>query len=439
MEEKIVNIPSSKNFKRMVLGQIISILGSALLRFALSLYVLDVTGSESLFAALFAISNIPLLLAPLGGAIADRFNRRNLMVIFDFTSSAIVLVFMLFMNVGRLSVFLVGFTMVLLSVVSALYTPAVTASIPLLVEKQKLEGANGLVQAVQSLSAVAAPVLGGILYGFMGLKIVVAVSCSSFFLSAVMEIFIRIPFEKRRWPGRIIPTIARDMKEGVEYVVQQKFIRKAGIIAVLLNLILVPYFLVGAPIVLRVTMQSGDALYGIGMGVINFATILGALSLGLFAKKMKLKTLHHWLFICALMMMLMAASLMPFMLKKGYYPSFVLFMLGAVPIAASMTMISIYIITKIQIITPNKHLGKVMAIMTAVAQCAAPLGQILYGAVFEKWSGRIFLPTFGVGIVTLFLGVLTRQLLKGEEDMSEMQENKAYPGNGKGGNTCTEN
>ena len=81
MQEKLMDIPSPKNFNLMVLGQIISILGSALLRFALSLYVLDTTGSESLFATMFAISNIPLLLAPLGGAIADRFNRRSLMVI----------------------------------------------------------------------------------------------------------------------------------------------------------------------------------------------------------------------------------------------------------------------------------------------------------------------------------------------------------------------
>ena len=415
MQEKTIHTPSPKNFNLMVSGQIISILGSALLRFALSLYVLDTTGSGSLFATLFAISNMPLLLAPLGGAIADRFNRRNLMVIFDFTSSAIVLSLIILMSVGSISVFTAGTSMVLLSIVSALYTPAVTASIPLLVEEQKLEGANGLVQAVQALSAVAAPVLGGILYGLMGLKTVVAVSCISFFLSAVMELFIQIPFVKRQWTGPVIPAIARDMKEGFIYVLKQEFIRKVSMIAVLLNLVLIPYFLVGAPIVLRVTMQSSDTLYGIGMGLINSATILGALSIGVFAKKMSLKTLHRWLFACALMMVLMAASLMPLFLGLGYYPSFILFMLGAIPIAASMTVISIYIITKVQKITPDKNHGKVMAIITAVSQCAAPLGQILYGVIFEKWSTQVFIPTFLVGIMTLLLGVLTWYLLKYEE------------------------
>lgn len=417
MPQKKSDTPSSQNFNLMVFGQIISILGSALLRFALSLYVLDTTGSESLFATMFAISNIPLLLAPLGGAVADRFNRRNLMVLFDFTSSAIVLCLIILMNVGKISIPAIGVTMVLLSIISALYTPAVTASIPLLVEKHRLEGANGLVQAVQSLSAVAAPVLGGILYGIMGLSIVIMISCISFFLSAVMEIFIKIPFEKRQWNGRIVPTITKDLKDGFIYVMKQKFIRKVSIIAVLLNLVLIPYFLVGAPIVLRVTLQSGDTLYGIGMGVINAATIVGALSIGLLAPKMKLKTLHRWLFASALFLMLMAISLMPFMLGMGYYPSFILFMLGAVPIAASMTIISIFIITKVQKITPNENLGKVMAIITAVAQCAAPLGQILYGIVFESWGAQIFIPTFFVGIVILLLGVLTQRMLKCEEEL----------------------
>ena len=416
MKEKLSNIPSPKYFNLMVLGQIISVLGAALLRFALSLYILDTTGSESLFAAMYAISNIPLLLAPLGGAIADRFNRRNLMVIFDFTSSSIVLCLILLMNAGNISVPAIGATMVLLSIISALYTPAVTASIPLLVEKHRLEGANGLVQAVQSLSAVAAPVFGGILYGIMGLRAVIMISCISFFLSAVMELFIKIPFEKRQWNGRIVPTITRDLKDGFIYVMKQKFIRKVSIIAFMLNLVLSPFFLVGAPIILRVTLRSGDTSYGIGMGVINSATILGALSIGLLAPKMRLKTLHCWLFASAGLLMFIAISLMPFMLGMGYYPSFILFMLGAVPIAASMTIISIFIITKVQKITPNENLGKVMAIITAVAQCAAPLGQILYGIVFETWGAQIFIPTFFVGTLTLLLGILTRRLLKCEEE-----------------------
>lgn len=75
----------------MVLGQIVSIFGALLVRFALLLYVLDMTGRADIFATVYAISNIPRLFMPLGGAIADRFSRKNLIVIYDFSSSFIVI------------------------------------------------------------------------------------------------------------------------------------------------------------------------------------------------------------------------------------------------------------------------------------------------------------------------------------------------------------
>lgn len=210
MESQITRKGFSKDFNLMVVGQIISILGSALLRFALSLYVLDITGRADLFAVLFAISSIPILLAPLGGAIADRFNRRNLMVIFDFASSIVVFILLFWLISGNSSIVFIGIIMMLLSLVSAMYTPAVMASIPVLVEEEKLEQANGIVNGIQALSGVAAPVLGGILYGMIGLKVLVIMSGVLFFLSALLEMFITIPFNQREQDGHIIPTLVND-------------------------------------------------------------------------------------------------------------------------------------------------------------------------------------------------------------------------------------
>lgn len=149
-------ISGNRDFRLMVIGQIISILGSALLRFALSLYVLDITGRADIYAALYAFSNIPLLISPVGGAVADRFNRRNLMVLFDFTSGIIISLYYVSLRLGGTSIFLTGAVLILLSVISSMYGPAVTASIPLLVKEEHLEGANGLVNGVQALSNVAA-------------------------------------------------------------------------------------------------------------------------------------------------------------------------------------------------------------------------------------------------------------------------------------------
>ncbi|MEB2279725.1 MFS transporter [Lysinibacillus xylanilyticus] len=420
MESQMKRKGFSKDFNLMVIGQIISILGSALLRFALSLYVLDITGRADLFAVLFAISSVPILLAPLGGAIADRFNRRNLMVIFDFTSSIIVFIFFAMLAYGNSSIWLIGVVMVLLSFVSAMYAPAVMASIPVLVEEEKLEQANGIVNGIQSLSNVAAPVLGGILYGLIGLKVLVIVSGVFFFLSAILEMFIHIPFMQRAQDRHIIPTLVNDLKEGFSYVVKKSFIFKCMILAALLNLLLTPLFVVGVPIILRVTMQSSDTLYGIGMGLIDFATILGALSMGYFAKKMGINNLYFWVFITALLIVPMALAVTPLILNIGYYPSYTLFVGSALVIAMILTVISIYVITLVQKETPNENLGKVMAIIIAVSQCMAPIGQILYGLLFEAFSVKVYVPILMISIAMVLMAIATKRILRFEK--SEVAE-----------------
>ncbi|MEH6889403.1 MFS transporter [Bacillus sp. JJ864] len=406
--------PFPKAFHLMVIGQIISVLGSSLLRFALSLYVLDITGRADVYATLYAASNIPLLLSPLGGAIADRFNRRNLMVIFDFISSAIVFCFILLLADGNNSVILIGVVMVLLAIISAMYSPAVIVSVPLLVAENKLEQANGIVNGVQALSSVAAPVLGGVLYGIVGLKMLVVMSCLAFFLAAVLAIFINIPFVKRKQDGHIISTIVNDLKVGVIYVVKQPFILKCIILAAFLNLILTPLFVVGGPIILRVVLQSSDTMYGVGMGLIDFATILGALSIGFFSKKMQMKKLYLWFLVIALLIVPMALSITPLALSFGNYPSFILFVLCAFLIAMVMTIISIFVITAVQKKTSNENLGKVMAIIITVSQCMAPVGQVIYGVIFEAFSIKGYLPILFVSITMIAMAVVTKRLLRNE-------------------------
>lgn len=403
-------ISGNRDFRLMVIGQIISILGAALLRFALSLYVLDITGRADIYAALYAFSNIPLLISPVGGAVADRFNRRNLMVLFDFTSGIIISLYYVSLRLGGTSIFLTGAVLILLSVISSMYGPAVTASIPLLVKEEHLEGANGLVNGVQALSNVAAPLIGGMFYGIFGVKALVCVSGTAFICSAVLELFIHIPFRKREFTMPVIPTMAADLKEGFSYVGRNPLILRSMILASLLNLVLTPFFVVGGPVILRTAMKSTDAMYGIGMGTINLATILGALSMGAAAKKMRMENLHRLLAAIALLFLPMALSVTPAWISRGFYPSYLVFLACAVPIAMIMTIISIFVITKVQKETPNENLGKVMAIITAVSQCAAPLGQLVCGFIFQTFPARIYLPALFTCIAMAVISLAARKL-----------------------------
>ncbi|WP_107841062.1 MFS transporter [Metasolibacillus meyeri] len=396
----------SKDFLLVVLGQIISILGAAFLRFALSLYVLDLTGRADLFAGLLALSSIPILLSPFGGALADRFNRRNLMVLFDMISSAIICGLFLSLFMQEPSIIVIGIVMTLLGLISALYTPAVIASIPLLVADNKLEQANGIVQGIQALSQVAAPVLGGVFYALLPFKTLVLISAILFFCSAILEMFITIPFVKQTQQ----PSILKDLKIGFLYVGKHSFIVKCIVLAASLNFLLIPFFIVGVPIILRIAMQASDMFYGIAMGMIDFATIIGALSIGLFVKHLRMKFLYKWLAIIALLALPIAFSVTPFLLQHSFALSFLIFASCSMTIAILITVLSIFVITAVQKQTPNAHLGKVMAIITASAQCTAPFGQILYGIVFEATQPAMYWSLLLMSCAVLLLALLAKKM-----------------------------
>jgi len=407
-----------RNFVLVVIGQVISILGAAVLRFALNLYVLDITGRADLFALVLSLSTIPVIFfTPIGGAIADRFNRRNLMVIFDFANSGVVLLLCLLLFSGVTSVVLIALVMMVLSVISAMYQPVVQASIPSLVPADGLARANGIVSGVGALSGVLGPALGMMLYAVLKINFLVVVSCIAFAFAAVMETFIQMPFEKLERKNHIIPTILQDLKEGFIFIRKENpVIMKIMYLAAGVNLFLSAFLIVGAPYVLRITMKSSDRMYAVGMALAQLATILGALSMGVFSAKMKLETIYKWVLAMAVFLLPMAFALTGFMLNLGFWPSFVLFSLFAVVIMMVATMMSIYVITEVQRKTPNAMLGKVMAITIAVAQCAMPLGQLLYGGAFELFQNSAYVPVLIACVSSVGLGIIGKNMLKGASD-----------------------
>ncbi|MER0284697.1 MFS transporter [Clostridioides difficile] len=407
----------NKNFNLMVLGQIISLFGASILKFALSLYILDMTGKAEIFATILAVSSIPIVVfSPIGGAIADIFNRRNLMVIFDFSSSVAVLILSLFLFNDNGSILLIGIIMTILSVISTMYQPTVQSSTPILVDNEHLINANGIVAGVASLTNIAGPVLGGVLYGILGINAIVVISCISFFLSAIMEIFIQIPFVKQEQTGNIIKTIFIDIKDGIIHICKEnRFTLKILFLAMAINLVLSSMLIVGIPYIVKITMESNNFLYGVAEGAISFSSLIAAVSIGIFSKHLKITNLHICFIICALIFIPMAFSVYPFILNTGFPVPFLIFIISSMLIFFTTTLISIYAITIIQLKTPNELLGKVMAILFAGTSVAMPIGQIIYGRLFDLLSDRVYIIIIGVGFITLLIAFISKITLQNEK------------------------
>lgn len=184
----------NKNFIIIVIGQIISLFGNAIQRFSMSLYLLEFTGSTATFANILAISTIPyILFAPIAGMLSDRVNKKKIMVYLDFFCSFLIGGYAIILLNGRDHEVIVAIVMFMLSICFTLYGPAVTSSIPQIVEEDKLTSANGVINQVGSIVNFAGPILAGVLYGIVGIKAIVIINAISFFASAIMELFLDIP------------------------------------------------------------------------------------------------------------------------------------------------------------------------------------------------------------------------------------------------------
>lgn len=392
---------NKKNISYLMLGQFISVFGGAILRFALSLFVLDVTGRADIFATVLAISSIPVLFAPIGGAIADRFDRKLLMVLMDVANA--IIAGLLFLVVGTTeSILGIGVLIFILAIVGSFDTPVVGASIPLLVEEDELEKINGLSNGILQLSNVVAPIIGGIFYGVMGAKLLVASSILFFIIAAIIESFLKIPFEKREQSsGTIMQILTADLKDGFKEVKNNQVIFKSITIAAAINFVLTSFFIVGLPVILRMTLQVNDTMYGIGMGVFSLASIIGAIFAGQLTKNIKFNNFYRVFTLSGILLILMNLLLSMTSIGVG----FMVVLVMEIIIGMMLSAISIYLITIVQRITPKENLGKVMATIIAVAQCAVPLGQLLMGLIFRNTTDSVFVPLLLIsGLVLVISG-----------------------------------
>ncbi|WP_438718075.1 MFS transporter [Enterococcus sp. AZ109] len=408
------------NIIYLMVGQLISVFGGAILRFALSLFVLDATGRADIFATILAVSSIPVLFAPIGGAIADRFDRKILMVLMDVANA--VLALLLFLVIGMTeSVFAIGFLLFVLSIVGSFDTPVVGASIPLLVKEDQLEKINGLSNGILQLSNVVAPIIGGILYGLVGAQALVASSIAFFVIAAIVESCLKIPFEKKEQKGNVLEILTGDLKEGFKEVRSNRVITKAIVIAALINFALTPFFIVGLPVILRMVLQVSETMYGVGMAMFSLSNIVGAIFAVVITKNLRFNNFYLTFGFSGVLLLIVNVLL----LFLGTGGGFVVIVGAGVIIGIIMSAISIYLISLVQRITPKENLGKVMATIIAVAQCAVPLGQLVMGVLFKGTTISVFFPILAVGCFILLISFLCFNWFKEtkESDIYLVKEN----------------
>ena len=307
----------SKDFTLVVIGQIISLFGNAVVRFALPLYLLNLTGSSALYGTVTAFAFIPaILLSPIGGIVADRVNKRNIMVILDFFTAAVISTFSLLMDGGNI-ILLLTVTLMLLFGIAGAYQPSVQASIPALTSQEHFMAANSIINTISSFASLIGPVLGGVLYSAYGLKPVLWVCVVCFLVSAVMEIFFHIPFQKQSSQGGIWKVAKSDFTESIRFIRKEKpVIGKTLMVICAINLFLAAMITVSVPYlvteVFDLEASQANRLYGFAEGALALGGLCGGIGAGVFADRLAIHKSGNLVIACAVSVFPISVSLVLF-------------------------------------------------------------------------------------------------------------------------------
>ena len=404
MSQKLFN----RDFTLVAIGQLISLFGNAILRFALALYVLDATGSAAVFGTVTAIAVIPtILLSPFGGILSDRVNRRNIMVSLDFATAALALGLGLLLSEEN-AVALITAALLLLSVIQASYTPSVNSSVPLLQAEGNLVKANAVVSQVSMLANLIGPVLGGVLYGFFGAMPIILVSGVCFFLSAVLELFIHIPFQPLDAKTGILQIVKDDLRESIRFMTrEQPDILRITLMIAVYSLFVVSTITVGLPYMVRTVLGLSSQLYGAAEGLMAAAGIAGGIASGFLADRLKTSRLY-WLLV------LSGAALVPvgaaFLLDCGPMTCYIVITICIMAMQLLIALFSIFMLSLAQSRTPSHLLGKMTAYIMTLTMCAQPVGQALYGVLFDRFAGSLYLPLIATALIAAAIGLASRGL-----------------------------
>jgi MFS family permease len=381
----------SRDFRLFWFGQMISLTGTWVQSVAQQWLVLKLTGSAFKLGLVTTVQFTPLLiLALLGGAIADRLNKRMLLL----ATQAISL--LLAAGLGTLvATNTVQYWHVLvfagaLGTVNAFYTPARQAFVPELVERESLLNAVALNSAIFNGARVVGPALGGVLVATLGLALNFYLNAASFVAVIISLLMVRSRPARRKAEENLWANV----KEGLRYIGETPvvytilaLVGSASLFALNFSTIL--------PLFARFVLHSGSSGFGFLMASSGVGSLVGSIGLAFFNRR-DLARPFIYLGASAL-----CVGEIFFALSRLYVLSCALLVL----VGLAQTIFTTTANTRVLSLTPGHLQGRVMSVYSLMFLGMTPFGSFLYGVVAEKWGAPAPL-ILGAGITLVITAVI---------------------------------
>jgi len=392
-----INVPVQKNMHTFVLiwlGQLVSILGSGLSSFALGVWIYQQTGQATPFALTILFGNLPrILMMPLAGSLADRWNRRIIMILADTGAALGTVALAILIFFGNLQVWHIYIIVFVSSFFSAFQEPAYMASITMLVPKKEFARANGMVQTGQAISSVLTPVLAGILFVMIGLKGLILIDLATYFIAVTPLLIVRIPQPILSDEGDGKKKNAfKDFATGWNFISS-----RSGLMSLLMYYAMVNFLLNFSTVLIYPLILSthSAAVLGTIQTMMGAGMLTGGLLMSVWGgpKTRRIPKVIGYIALAVSGLILAGWGTNPVFPGAGFF-----IMLFFVPIASSTSM-AVW-----QSKVPVELQGRVLSARSAISQSMMPLAFLIAGPLADS----IFEPLMAQGgaLARTFLGSL---------------------------------
>lgn len=377
------------------IGQVISMLGSGLTSFALGVWIFTETGQATPFAITVLLGSLPrILLAPVAGSLADRWNRRWLMILADTGNALLTLGVVVLVFTDSLQIWNIYLIATIGSFFGAFQEPAYTASVAMLVPKKDLARASGLSQTAQALEMLVSPVLAGVLFVTIGLKGIILIDFITYFFAVGALLIVRIPQPKlsedhvaKSGKGKTL----RDAVFGWNYLRVRNGLFGLLLYFALVNFLLNFSMVLLGPLVL--SFASAAALGAIqmasGLGMLVGSVVMGAWG----GPKQRILAVIGFISLSSVGVFLIGLRPNPFLIGLGFF-----ILMACIPLASgpSQAIFQTKVALDVQ--------GRVFAIRSMISRSMMPLAFLLAGPMADK----VFEPALreGGALATSFLATV---------------------------------
>ena len=422
--EKAKNVFTNRNFSLVFLGALVSEVAALFYSFAVSFYILKITGNNALIQGLYlATGGITFCIFTLfGGVISDRFNKAKIMYLCDFAKGAIIVgfTFLLMFAIKSVdwqvaSLFIIT---VLLNAIAGIFSPASAALLPLIVKEQQFQQARSYFSILSSFQAIVGVILAGILYSLVPVEVLFMVVGGCYILSAISEMFIKYDSEfEKRGEKLTMKIVFGDIKSGFKYLVSTKSIFALLLCILFINFFFSPIFNNFAPYFIATDVTGSDYLFhevfapemwnsffsvALGVGSLIMGIILSTLK-----QKEKCNVLVRWSMIGLSLAMILLAVF--YALFRGNYininflliaTTIILFGIGVL-----LILVNVPSSTAMMKIVDKDKFGKVSSVGNIGSQGLIPLSTFLAGLALTHIGsiGLLAICAGGLLVVSLVL------------------------------------